>query len=499
MSRLARVAGSTVAAGSAAYLAVRGWRRRRDRGRSPSIPVATGGRSGRTGEITRTARRVGVSYGVHQARRTFASAGERERLDTEFAISSAEQVTETLGNLKGVMMKLGQMASYLDLGLPDEVREALVPLQAAAPPMTPELATTTLQDALRMSIGEAFAEWDPEPIAAASIGQVHRAITVDGRAVAVKVQYPGIAEAMASDLEHADVLFTALGFLFPALERGPLVAELTERLSEELDYVTEARNQQMFADRYRDHPRIRVPDTVPEYCNDRVLTSDLLTGRTFAEVTDAPRAERDAVAEVIFRYVMRSLYRMGVFNGDPHPGNYLIGDDGRVAFLDYGLVKHFTAGEVELFAAMHRAMVDERDPSAFRRLLVEAGIVPDAVPVADERLHEYFSGFYELLLADGPTTVTTGFTTGIVSRMFDTDGPFADIQRHINVPPGFLMIQRINLGLYALFAQLEATADWRAIFDDIVPWRDAPPATPIGVAEAEWLAANGEQGPITLP
>lgn len=487
MRTIGRVVGSSVALGGAAFVALRRRRRRRRTvAADPVAPVATGGRSGRSGELTRTAGRVGVSYGLHQARRTFASAGRRERLDLEFAISSAEQVTETLGNLKGVMMKLGQMASYLDLGLPDEMREVLAALQSAAPPMTPELATATVQDALGMPVGEAFAEWDPVPIAAASIGQVHRAITRDGEAVAVKVQYPGIAEAIESDLAHTDALFAALGIVFPALERGPLVEELTVRLGEELDYVTEARNQQFFADHYRGHPFVCVPDTVPELSNDRVLTSELLDGRRFAELGDADQAERDRVGEVIFRYVMRSLYRMDAFNGDPHPGNYLILDDGRVAFVDYGLVKYFRPDETEMFAAMHRAMVDDRDPVAFRRLLADARIVGADAPISDERLHEYFSGFYGLLAADGATTVTSEFTAGLVARMFDTDGPFADIHRYVNVPPSFLMIQRINLGLYALLAQLGATAPWRAVLGDVVPWVEGPPATALGVAEARW-------------
>ncbi|MBS1849273.1 MAG: AarF/ABC1/UbiB kinase family protein [Actinobacteria bacterium] len=449
--------------------------------------------TGRNGALARTASRIGVTYGVHQAQRTFASAERKERLDEAFLIRSADEVTETLGNLKGVMMKLGQMASYLDLGLPDEMRAALVPLQAAAPPMAPELATATVEDALGGPVTEFFAEWDPVAIAAASIGQVHRALTLDGRAVAVKIQYPGIAEAMAADLEHTDVLFMALRMMFPSLEAAPLVTELRTRLGEELDYITEASRQRRFAEYYRGHPFIVVPDVIDELSGERVITSDLVVGRTFAEVVNGSQTERDRSAEVIFRYVMRSLYRMGAFNGDPHPGNYLFTDDGRVVFLDYGLVKEFTPGEVELFAAMHRTMVDGYDPSGFRKLLVRASIIQPDAPVDDERLHEYFSGFYEHLLHHGPTLITREFTAGLVSRMFDTDGPFADVQKHINVPPGFLLIQRINLGLYALFADLGATADWQAILEDIVPWSDRPPTTELGVAEAHW--ASGSRGP----
>ncbi len=489
--RAGALVGTGAAIGSATLLAVRRWRRRRDATSESTAPVLHGGRAGRPGEMARAAGRIGVSYGLHQAQRTFASAARRERLDEAFLLHSAEEVTETLGNLKGVMMKLGQMASYLDLGLPDEMRAALTTLQAAAPPMAPELATATVTEALGAEVTELFTEWDPVAIAAASIGQVHRAITRDGRAVAVKIQYPGIAEAMSEDLEHTDVLFAALRMLFPALEVAPLVAELRARLAEELDYVHEAANQRRFADAYRGHPFIVVPDVVDELSNDRVLTSELLVGRRFAELADAPQAERDRVGEAIFRYVMRSLYRMRSFNGDPHPGNYLILDDGRVAFLDYGLVKEFTADEIDLFAAMHRTMVDDADPAGFRALLVEAGIVEADTPLGDDRLYEYFTGFYEHLLRDEPTKVTREFAAGLVSRMFDTDGPFADVQRHINVPPSFLLIQRINLGLYALLADLDATANWHAILADIVTWTadsSHGPTTELGRAETAWLA-----------
>lgn len=488
MRRMGAAAGGAAAVGSAGALVIRRWMRRRRRpGPAPTGPVIT---DGRTAEVARSAGRVGVHYGVHQARRTFASAARRERLDEAFLIHTAEEVTETLGNLKGVMMKLGQMASYLDLGLPDEMRTALTRLQAAAPPMAPELATATLEDALGGTVGDHFAEWDPVAIAAASIGQVHRAITHDGRAVAVKIQYPGIAEAMTADLEHTDAIFLALRMLFPSLEVGPLVEELRLRLGEELDYTNEAANQRRFAEFYRGHPFIEVPGVVTELSNDRVLTSDLVVGRRFADLASAPVEERDRVAEAIFRYVMRSLYRMGSFNGDPHPGNYLIGDDDRVVFLDYGLVKHFTDDEIDLFAAMHRAMVTDDDSARFRVLLVEAGIIAGDTPLSDERLHEYFSGFYEHLRHDEPTQITPEFAAGLVSRMFDTDGPYADVQRQINVPPSFLLIQRINLGLYALFAQLDATANWQAILADIVDWDDRGPATRLGRAEADWIGIS---------
>lgn len=453
-------------------------------------PVALGGRVGRHGEMAKVASRVGVDYGLHQARRTFASAARKEALDDAFQLRSAEQVTETLGNLKGAMMKIGQMASYLDLGLPEPMRLALAQLQSGAPPMAPELATETLEGALGARVEDVFAEWDPVAIASASIGQVHRAMTLDGRAVAVKVQYPGVAEAMASDLQSADVLFTALSIMFPGLDAGPLVEELRERLIEELDYGLERENQQLFADFYRDHPFIHVPETIPELSNARILTSDLVTGRSFAELKEASEAERQHAAEAIYRYVMRSLYCLHAFNGDPHPGNYLFNDDGRVSFLDYGLVKRFNPAEIDLFRDMHQAMVIDDDAGAYRALIEGAGLIAPEAPVSDERIKAYFGGFYEHLAVDAPVEVTREFAADLVTRIFDTDGPYADVQRLANVPPSFVVIQRINLGLYALLADLGANANWRAIVHDIVPWIASEPSTEMGRQEADWLAAQ---------
>ena len=188
-----------------------------------------------------------------------------------------------------------------------------------------------------------FETWDEVPIAAASIGQVHRAITRDGRAVAVKVQYPGVDAAIRADLENTDLLFRLIALAFPGLEPKALVDELRERLIEELDYTIEARNQRLFADYYAEHPFIHVPAVLDELSTARVLTTELATGARFDELMRWSQTERDLAAETLFRFVFRGIYRIAAFNGDPHPGNYLFAPGGRVTFLDFGLVKHYTA------------------------------------------------------------------------------------------------------------------------------------------------------------
>ena len=270
----------------------------------------------------RLAARGGARYASH-APRLFASAGEhREALRNDLALQTAEDVAATLGTMKGVLMKLGQMASYVDDGLSPAARRTLSRLQDSVPPMSPELAAQVITEELGLPPERAFATWDPEPIAAASIGQVHRAITHDGRAVAVKVQYPGIAETIEADLGNVALLRRMLKITAPIQDVDALLAELRERVTEELDYRREARTSRC-SPLLRGHPTIGVPGIVAELSTRRVVTSDLADGARFAELVTWSQAERDLAAETIYRFVFRSLYEAHAFNGDPHPGNYL--------------------------------------------------------------------------------------------------------------------------------------------------------------------------------
>ncbi|MGH9112645.1 MAG: ABC1 kinase family protein, partial [Acidimicrobiales bacterium] len=408
-----------------------------------------------------------------------------------FELRTAEQVAEALGGMKGAFMKLGQMASYLDVGLPDHAREALAELQHNAPPMSGELAAGVIERELGAAPDTLFAEWDPAPLASASIGQVHRAITPDGRAVAVKVQYPGVDEAIRSDLDAAGLVFGAMGMAFSGFEPGPLVEEIRARVIEELDYVNEARNQQLFADFYRGHPFIHVPDVVRHSSTPRVLTSDLAEGVRFDEMATWDQDERNLAAESIYRFVFRSLYRLQAFNGDPHPGNYLFRPGGQVTFLDFGLVKHFTGDEIEVFGDMIRAMVNDRDTAGYRRILERIGMLRPGAPVTDAQVHDYFSHFYEFVMHDEEVTITPAWSSDALSRYFDPTGPYGPIIKAANLPASFVIIQRINLGLMAILGDLRATANFRGIANELWPWVDGPPSTELGKAEADWLATRG--------
>jgi predicted unusual protein kinase regulating ubiquinone biosynthesis (AarF/ABC1/UbiB family) len=456
----------------------------------PGSAVVARTRGQRRAELARMGGRAGAGFAIHKARRVFASAERQAELDQEFELRTAEQVAEALGGMKGAFMKLGQMASYLDIGLPDHARAALADLQQNAPPMSAELAAGVIERELGAPPDIAFAEWDPVPLASASIGQVHRAITHDDRAVAVKVQYPGVDQAIEADLEAAGLVFGAMGLAFSGFEPGPLVDEIRARVVEELDYENEARNQQLFADSYRNHPFIHVPDVVTGLSTARVLTTDLAEGVRFDVMEGWDQAQRDLAAEAIYRFVFRSLYRLRAFNGDPHPGNYLFQPDGRVTFLDFGLVKHFTEPEIGVFGDMIQAMVIEGDTARYRRIIEQIGLLKPGTPVSDQQVHEYFSHFYEFVMHDEVVTITPQWSTDAVSRYFDPSGPYGPVIKAANLPASFVIIQRINLGLMAILGDLHATGNFRGIAEELWPWVDGPPASPMGEAEAAWLASR---------
>ena len=447
-------------------------------------------RSQRNVDVAKLGATVGRHYASTAARKLFATAERRIELDKERELKTAEAVAERLGSMKGALMKLGQMASYVDEGLPAPLRDALSALQSNAPPMSAELAEQVIERELGKTPRELFVEWDPQPIAAASIGQVHRAVVIDPatgleRAVAVKVQYPGVAEAVEADLRNANLLGMVLQQGFGGLDAEEMVQEVKERLVEELDYSLEARNQQLFADFYRGHPFIHVPEVLSAFSGRTVITSELVNGHTWAEMKAWPQHERDLAGETLFRFVFRSLYGLHAFNGDPHPGNYLFHGDGRVTFLDFGLVKHFSDDEMVTFISMVKAAAFDHDQSEFRRIVEDAGMLRAGCPSPDEEIGEYFSQFYESVRHDQPVTWSSEYASRIVRHTFDRTSPIA---QYATVPKAFVFIQRINLGLYALLGELQATGNYRRIAEELWPFVAGPPSTPLAEREQAWLA-----------
>ena len=440
-------------------------------------------RIGRGSALAGLALRIGGRYAARSPQLVFASVSRRRELRHDLALRTAEEVAEELGAMKGALMKIGQMASYVDAGMPETFRSTMARLQHDAPPMSPELAASVVAEELGGPPERVFARWDPLPFAAASIGQVHRAITRDGRAVAVKVQYPGIARSIESDLQNVTLLRRIAAVAFPGLDTHSLVEELRDRLREEVDYRLEADNQDLFATYYAAHPVIHVPRVVGELSTARILTSDLVAGARFDELLGWDQRERDLAGETIDRFTFRSLYRLRAFNGDPQPGNYLFHGQGRVTFLDFGLTKRFTMAELEPLQDAARFLAIEHDHEGFRRALERAGFLQEGAPVSTDAVIDRMGQFYETVLRDAPMTITSEYASGLFRRYFDARTPLAP---YTNIPRTYVVLQRINLGLYALLGSLNATANWRRIAEEIWPFRSGPPSTPIGEAEARW-------------
>src|SRR3954451_14835712 len=311
--------------------------------------------------LGRSARLGGMAAG--QGLRWATGRGDPE----ERAMQAADQLVATLGSMKGVAMKFGQVLSTLDLeAVPearrDEFKAKLAELRDAAP----SVPFAKLKKIIDAEVGDAFATIDPEPLAAASIGQVHRAVTRDGREVAVKVQYPGVAEAVEADLRNLWLLLPLVRRLAPRLDAKPLLAELRERVSEELDYELEEQHQRAVMRAFRGHPFIRVPAVDTRLSTRRVLVSELVRGRGFEEVKTLGDAQRARFGEIVVRFFFGLLAREDLCAGAPHPGNYLLLDDGVVCFLDFGLLRRVPADVLAHEMALAAAVVARGDREDIR-------------------------------------------------------------------------------------------------------------------------------------
>jgi len=453
------------------------------------------GWDGRGGRLRRRLRRTTGTVGLasrtavrwvsHRLRAAGQEGAERERLHTMFHMRTAEDVAATMGTMKGAMMKLAQMLSYVDSGLPPAYQQVLAQLQENAPPMTYELAAGVIREELGKPPEQAFAWFDPEPLAAASIGQVHAARTHDGRAVVVKVQYPGVADAMRADLDNVDLLYRMMTPVFPNLDGKALVTEIRDRLQEELDYRIELRNQQRFLELYRGHPFIRIPEVLPELCGRRLLTMEHVDGLTWRDALQAPADIRNVWGEVIYRFVFGSLYRDRLFNGDPHPGNYRFFADGSVAFLDFGCVKSFTPEELaDIKAVVLTAIAG--DALRLRTELIRQRFLAADDPSDPARILEWFQLWYRPALRREPFTFSREFAEAAVRANVDPSSEWAPLQKRFSMPPSYVFLNRINLGLLSVLGGLETTETWRNIAEEF--WHGAAPATALGTLDAAYRA-----------
>src|SRR5438132_6538905 len=385
-----------------------------------------------------TARRA-LDWGVVRVRGRNATEQERMALEARFAIKTAEDVAQVLGGMKGAIMKAGQMMSFIADGLPPEAQAALATLQADVPPMAPSLAEGVVRDELGEDPERVFLDWDPVPVAAASIGQVHRAVLHDGRIVAVKIQYPGVDRAIKSDLDNAELLYGLFAqFALKNLDVKALVDELRARMADELDYRLEAACQTEFADRYEGHPFIRVPKVVSDRSTRRVLTSEWVDGLRWDDfVATAGQAARQQAAEVLLRFAQGSIHHHRVFNGDPHPGNYRFHDDGSITFLDFGLVKRWKRGELEELTPVLDAILD-RDPERVVESSIAAGFLAPNHGFDPNFVYEYVSSPYEPFLVER-FTYTRAWVAEALQRVVDIQGRYGELIRALNVPASYVI------------------------------------------------------------
>jgi predicted unusual protein kinase regulating ubiquinone biosynthesis (AarF/ABC1/UbiB family) len=438
--------------------------------------------------------RRGVDLAATRTRAIAADPERRAELDEGFAIRSAEDAARELGHMKGAVMKLGQMLSFVGDGLPPEAQAALAQLQANAPPMAPALAAGVVRDEFGADPTELFATWDPMPVAAASIGQVHRATMPDGRVVAVKVQYPGVEDAIGADLADGQRIGSLLSAVtLKSVDVAALADELRRRMIDELDYRIEAARQQQFAKRYAGHPFLHVPAVVPDRSGRRVLTSEWADGLTFAEFeASADELSRQRAAEALFRFAQGSIVRDRVFNGDPHPGNYRFAADGRVTLLDFGLVKALDPIEhAGLMSVLDGVLAHDAEATA--AAMVTAGFLAIDHGFDAERVFACVSAPYRAYF-DETFTFEPGYASDALRSLLDVRGPYADVLAALDMPPSFVLIDRVVWGVSALLGRLGATNRWREI---VLGYRHTgmPAVTPLGEIEAGWLASHDQSNP----
>ncbi|HLS79562.1 MAG TPA: AarF/ABC1/UbiB kinase family protein [Nocardia sp.] len=419
------------------------------------------------------------------------SEAVRAEMAEESMLRTIEQVVVVLGTMKGVAMKLGQMMSVLDMDLvPDSHRERfqqrLAVLRNAAPTVPFDGMREVVEQDYGAPLESVFAEFDTEPIAAASIGQVYRARLHDGRQVAVKVQYPGIDAAVRADLRNLTmfrkVLQSAMPWITPAV-----LDELRLNIESELDYHAEAQTQAQLAELYADHPFILVPRTVPEHSTTRVLVSDYLTGRTFDEARQLPDAERNRIGEIIYRFYVGSLFEFAEFCGDPHPGNVLVLDDGRVGFLDFGLYNRMDREHVDFEITCLRAAAEERAED-LRELMIQRGVIDSPEEIGAAESLEYVLAASEWCLVDEELTITPELASGAFLLAVDPRASeFAGMKQQ-NLPPEHLFSRRADFLTFGMLGQLRTTANWHRIAREWLYGDD--PVTELGIAHRQWRAEH---------
>jgi predicted unusual protein kinase regulating ubiquinone biosynthesis (AarF/ABC1/UbiB family) len=383
-------------------------------------------------------------------------------------------------------MKLGQVMSFLDVGMvPEQHREEfqreLAKLRDSAPKVSFKQMRKVIEDDLEEPIAEAFASFDEEPIAAASIGQVYRATLHDGREVAVKVQYPGVGAAVRADLQNLGLILRLAKRIAPGMDPKAIGEEIRSRIGEELDYELEAQNQRALARIFRGHPFIVIPDVITSLSHERIMVSEYVHGAGFEELKGRGQEERDRIGEMIFRFYFSCLYRHGQFSGDPHPGNSMLLDDGRMAFFDFGLFKRMPPGSVDLEINVARAII-EGDSERIMRMGTEVGFFRDPEKFNPDRVLAHFRAATSWYTADREIELRPEYATQVLIDMSDPRSEYFGYLRQESAPPDHIFGRRMEVLTLAVISQLHAGGNFHRIARE---WfYDDPPSTELGREEA---------------
>lgn len=455
----------------------------------PKIPTSRIARTAKFGGLVagQSARWAGTQL----ANRT-RNPQDAEAADAKRALALADELVTQLGQMKGAAMKLGQVLSTVDFEMvPEGEREAFKAKLAALRDDAPQVPFAKMRqvviDDLGGSLEEHFQEFDRTPVAAASIGQVYRARLHDGRDVAVKVQYPGVAEAVETDLRNAAVLLPLVKRLAPGLDAKAILNELRDRIGEELDYELEAQNQRRIARAFRGHPYIMVPAVVTSMSTRRVLITDFVEGRGFAKVQQLDEEQRDRFAEICFRFFYGLLGRERIAAGDPHPGNYLLAGDGRVCFLDFGLIRRMDADYLDEERALAQAVI-AGDADTVHDKLSSLGYLPEPDTFEPDRVLAQLATAGEWYFTTGFRRLDPEYVRSSMELSGSPASPYFDEMRRQTIPPQALLLRRMEGLLFSVLGELRAGADWGTLALEYIA--DEPPSTDLGRVEARWLAAG---------
>ena len=454
-----------------------------------AIPTSRLSRSSKVGRLaaSQAAKQMGT-------RATNVARGDegREKALAKRQLETAEQIVAALGTMKGAAMKLGQVMSFLDVGLvPEEYREEfqakLAELRDAAPKVAYKDMKKVIEGEYDESLDTVFQTFDPVPIAAASIGQVYKARLHDGRDVAVKVQYPGVAQAVRADMQNLGIILRLMKMVAPGLDPKAMGEEIRSRIDEELDYELEAQNQRTLARIYRGHPFIVVPEVITKLSHEKVIVTEFVSGRGFEELKQLPQEQRDRLGEIVYRFYFGCMYRHHQFSGDPHPGNSLLLDDGRMAFLDFGLFKRIPPAIAEFELQIQR-IAATGDGQALIDHLHEGGFIAKPEYYTPEGILAQVRDMTWWYLSDEEVALTPEIATEVMIEMSDPRSSHFAKMRHETLPPDHLFGRRLEMLTLAVMSQLRARGNWHRIAREWI-YGD-PPVTELGRQEAEFYAAH---------